>query len=235
MIGIIITIVFLVLIAIVIFMLQFFGMIIFYHPMKKPKNNQIRVACVGDSITYGFMVRNWRKNNYPAILNKLLGKNYCVNKFAYTNRTAIKSGDFPLVNEKVYRQSLDFKPNIVIILLGTNDSKENNWNKDKFISDYGDIIDDYLSLESSPKVYVLIPPPVFEVRGKVLYQLRKSIIEDEIIPAVKNLAKVKCADCIDAYKLFEGKKTFFVDGVHPNAKGSKLLAQCVFEALSSDL
>lgn len=216
----------------VVFILFHWGIVSSYHPMKIAKDNQIRVACVGDSITYGCMVRNRRKNNYPAVLSRLLGKNYCVNNYAYTNRTAIKSGDYPLVKEKVYKQSLDFKPNIVLILLGSNDSKENNWNEDQFIADYGEMLDRYLSIESSPKVYLLIPPPVFEVRGKVLYRLRKSVIENEIIPAVKRIAESNGIDCIDLYKVFEGKKELFSDGIHPNAKGSRLLAQSVFEILN---
>ncbi|MDE6472210.1 MAG: hypothetical protein K2L52_04205 [Clostridia bacterium] len=234
MIGIIISIALLVLAGIIILIIYHFGMISFYHPMKRAKDNQIRIACVGDSITYGFFVRNRRKNNYPAILNRLLGENYCVNNFGYTNRTAIKSGDFPIVNEKVYKQSLDFKPNIVVILLGTNDTKENNWDRDKFVNDYGEIIDSYLSLESAPKVYILTPPPLFEVGGKVLYNLRKSVVESEIVPAIKNLAQEKGVDCIDVNTIFDGKKELFSDGVHPNVKGSKLLAQSVFDKLNNN-
>lgn len=234
MIGIIIAIALLVLVGIIILTLFHFGLISFYHPMKSAKNNQIRVACVGDSITYGLFVGNRRKNNYPAVLNLLLGEKYCVNNFGYTNRTAIKSGDYPIVNEKLYKQSLDFKPNIVVILLGTNDTKENNWDKDKFINDYSEIINSYLVLESAPKVYILTPPPLFEVRGKILYDLRKSIVESEVVPAIKNIAKAKGVDCIDIYKVFDGKRELFADGVHPNVKGSELLAQSVFEKLSNN-
>ncbi len=81
MIGIIIAIALLVLAGIIILTLFHFGLISFYHPMKSAKNNQIRVACVGDSITYGLFVGNRRKNNYPAVLNLLLGEKYCVNNF----------------------------------------------------------------------------------------------------------------------------------------------------------
>lgn len=221
------------LLGLLIFLPFYFGIVFTYQPIKKSKGKQIRVACVGDSITYGFMVKNWRKNNYPAILNDLLGENYCVNNFAYTNRTAIKSADYPLVKEKIYKKSLDFQPDIVIILLGTNDSKKVNWDKDKFIDDYGEIIDGYLSLESAPKVYMLNLPPVFEVRGKVLYDIRKNVIEEEIIPAVRQIADSKSISCIDVYKVFNGRKELFTDGVHLNAKGCRLLAQTVYETLKN--
>ncbi len=205
------------------------GAINCYHPMKKTLENQIKVACVGDSITYGFMTGNRNANNYPTVLNGLLGEGFCVNNFSYTNRTVIKDADFPLVKEKVYKQSLDFNPDIVFILLGSNDSKTNNWNKDKFIADYCEIIDSYLSLEAKSKVYLILPPPVFEVRGKVPYKLRKFVVQNEICPAIKHVAKEKGLEYIDIYSVFDGRRELFVDGVHPNAKGSKLLAESVFE------
>lgn len=218
----------------IIFILFHFGFIISYQPVKKAKDGQIRVACVGDSITYGFMVRNRRKNSYPAVLNALLGENYCVNNFAYTNRTAIKSADYPLVNEKIYKKSLEFKPQIVLIMLGSNDTKQVNWNEQRFVNDYGEIVDDYLSQECPPKVYLLLPPPLFEVHGKVPYSLRQTVVENEIIPALKRIASAKGLAYIDAYSVFEGKKKLFVDGVHPNVAGSRLLAETVHNFLMSE-
>lgn len=221
--------------GIVIFVLFFYGIISPYHPIKKAKNNQIKIACVGDSITYGLFVANRNKNNYPNVLNGLLGDNYCVNNFGYTDRTAIKGGDHPFIKEKVYTQSLDFKPDIVIILLGTNDSKENNWDESAFISDYSELIDSYLSIDSHPKVYVLLPPPVFEVRGKVLYQIRKQIIEQEVIPAVEQIAKSMNVEYIDLYNVFANRNDLFYDGVHPTADGSVLLAKTVFEKIAQKM
>lgn len=217
--------------GLIVFILFHFGIVSTYQPVKNAREGQIRVACVGDSITYGLMVRNQPKNNYPAVLNGLLGENYCVNNFAYTNRTAIKSADHPLVKEKIYQKSLDFNPNIVLILLGTNDSKKINWNEEKFVRDYGEIIESYLSLDSAPKVYLLIPPPLFEVHGKVPYGLRKEVLETEIIPALRRIVSAYGLDCIDAYKPFRGEKKLFADGVHPNVKGSKFLAKIVYKAI----
>lgn len=225
----------LILAAIILSVLFHFGFIDFYHPMKKAEKNQTKVACVGDSITFGCTVKNWRKNNYPALLGSLLGEKYCVNNFGYTNRTAIKDADYPYTNEKLYQQSLDFQPDIVVIMLGSNDSKKNNWNKEKFVKDYCEIIGSYLQLESLPKVYVLAPPPLFEVRGKVMWQLRKDVMADEIHPAVREIADKMGVRYIDMYSVFENKKELFSDGVHPNAKGSKLFAQTVYEAVCKDI
>lgn len=220
-----------VLAAAVVFVLFHFGLISSYHPTKKAKRGAIKVACVGDSITYGCMVANRNKNNYPAVLNNLLGQDYCVANFGYTDRTAIKTADKPFTAEKLYQQSLDFRPDVVVILLGSNDSKEKNWDKEKYISDYSEIIDSYLNLDSHPKVYMLVPPPVFEKGKKVLYGLRKNIIDNEICPAAIQIAQEKQLPYIDLHGVFADKKHLFADGVHPNAQGCKLLAQEVYGAL----
>lgn len=222
----------LILAVLILSVLNHYGFIDFYHPMKQAEDKQIRVACVGDSITYGCTVRNRRKNNYPAVLGGLLGESYCVNNFGYTNRTAIKSADYPYTDEKLYRQSLDFKPDIVVIMLGSNDSKKNNWNREEYIKDYCEMIESYLRLESKPKVYVLTPPPLFEVNGRVMWQLRKDVVDREICPCVKQIAAQTGVRCIDIHSVFENKKELFSDGVHPNVRGSKALAQRVFEVIN---
>lgn len=221
--------------VIIIFLLYYFGFIESFHPMKKADGNQIKVACVGDSITYGCSVKNRRKNSYPAVLGGLLGEKYCVNNFGYTDRTAIKSADRPYVKEKLYTQSLEFKPDIVFIMLGANDTKEKNWDKEKFINDYCEIIGSYMSLELSPEVYILSPTPMFEVRGKVMWQLKKATAENETAPAVREIAEKTGARYIDMYSVFENKKDLFSDGVHPNAKGSKLFAETIYDVINNAL
>lgn len=217
--------------AAALFILFHFGFIESYHPMKKTKGGQIKVACVGDSITYGCTVQNRNKNNYPTVLGHLLGEEYCVNNFGYTNRTAIKDADFPYTKEKLYQQSLDFYPDIVVIMLGSNDTKKTNWNREKFIKDYCEIIDSYLNLSSKPKIHILIPPPLFEIRGKVMWQLRKDTMTDEVYPAVKEIADRKDINLIDMSKVFKKERKLFSDGVHPNKNGSRKFAEVVFEAI----
>ena len=217
--------------AIIIILMFCFGLMSGYHPIKKPKNGEIKVACVGDSITYGCMVANRNKNHYPDVLNKLLGDNYCVANFGYSDRTAIKTGNHPYTAEKLYQQSLDFRPDIVVIMLGSNDSKKCNWDKEKYVKDYGEIIDSYINLDSAPKVYVMTPPPAFKVGINVLYGIREDVIANEIRPAVIQLAQDKQISCIDLHEIFKDKKHLFADGVHPNVKGCRLLAQEVHKAI----
>ena len=80
-------------------------------------------------------------------------------------------------------------------------------------------------------MYILIPPPVFEKGNKVLYQIRKETIENEIIPAVRRIAEMKKVGCVDMYGVFKDRKELFADGVHPNAQGSKVFAEKIYEVI----
>lgn len=212
--------------------LAFKGLLGFYHPLKKAKEGQIKVACVGDSVTYGFGITDWKNNNYPAQLQQLLGDGYCVNNFGYSGRCVQSSADRPYVKEALYRKSKDFAPDIVIFMLGSNDSKAYNWNRDAFIKDYLSLVKSYQDLPSQPKVYVMAPPPVFEVGDKVKYHIEKETIAEEIVPLTKSLSKQLGVECMDLYSLFEGHPEWFSDGCHPTAEGAGYIAEALMEVLA---
>ncbi|MBQ6381306.1 MAG: hypothetical protein IJJ41_06895 [Clostridia bacterium] len=217
------------------FVLSSVGYLGFYHPQQKSREGQVKIACVGDSITYGYGVKSWSKNNYPAQLQKMLGEGFCVNNFGYSGRTAQTTGDRPYSAEKLYQKSLDYEPDIVIFMLGSNDSKAYNWNKENFMKDYKVLVESYVNLPNHPKVYVMAPPPVFEVGGKVKYDIEKDTIAKEIVPLTKEMAKQMQIPCIDLYALFDGRPELFSDGCHPTAAGATIIANAVRTQLSKDL
>ena len=113
----------------------------------------IKVACIGDSITQG--VGADRGQSYPDQLQTLLGEKYKVGNFGVSARTLLQKGDFPYRKEKKYQEALKMLPNIVIIMLGTNDTKPQNWKYEaEFVGDYRDLIKSFQALPSKPKVYV---------------------------------------------------------------------------------
>src|SRR5687768_14105445 len=91
------------------------------------KKDAVRVACVGDSITYGAGVSNRDRNCYPAVLQRLLGDGHDVRNFGVSGTTVLAKGDNPYTLQKVYQQAREFKPHVVVIALGTNDTKPQNW------------------------------------------------------------------------------------------------------------
>ena len=212
-----------------------------YHPLKAPKEGQIRVACVGDSVTYGFGIPHRSANCYPAALQKLLGDGYCVNNYGYSGRTACLLGDRPYRTETLCTKSREFEPDIVVILLGANDSKTFNWGTEiggenaypeLFEKDLKELISVYKELPSQPKVFLATPLPAYpDSSGKVRYAIQPGVISDEIVPMIKQIAAETSTELIDLYPVLEGKREMFSDGLHPTAEGAALLAQTVFDAI----
>lgn len=203
------------------------------HLPQLSKADKKKVACIGDSITYGCFVAGQPWNSYPRQLGRLLGKDYCAGNFGYTNRTAISTADFPYTAEKLYERSLSVRPDIVLIMLGTNDTKEINWDPEKYRHDLGLLIDSYKKLGSHPEVYLLLPPPVFPFIGKIRWDIRSEVLENELIPACIQVAEEKNVTIINTHDVFTGKKDLFVDGVHPNKAGARLLAETVYLIISA--
>ena len=128
--------------------------------ISEPKEGQIRVACVGDSITYGHGIKNWKKNNYPAVLQKELGNTYHVNNYGVSGYTVQDDGDKPYTSLKQYQQSLDYNPDIVVFMMGTNDSKPYNYKTPgKFRTDLENILYSYEEVGS--KIYLCTPATSF--------------------------------------------------------------------------
>ncbi|ALI98234.1 GDSL-type esterase/lipase family protein [Rufibacter tibetensis] len=186
--------------------------------------NKIKVACVGNSITEGAGL----KQTYPAVLQQLLGGAYEVRNFGVSGRTLLKKGNQPFWNETKYQDALAWNPDIVIIKLGTNDSKPMNWKfKDEFVPDYIQFVASFKKLASKPKVYVCTPVPVFEEK----FSISKPVVNTEIVPAVKKVAKKTKSKTIDLYTPFLGKPELTYDGIHPNDAGAALLANEVYKSL----
>ena len=212
-----------------------------YHPLETPKEGQIRVACVGDSVTYGFGIPRRDAYCYPAVLQKLLGDGYCVNNYGYSGRTASLMGDRPYRTESLCTESRAFAPDIVVILLGANDSKTFNWNTEvaglplypvQFEADMRELITVYQDLPSRPQVYVATPLPAYpDDSGTVRYSIQPDVIRDEIRPMIERIAAETGAPLIDLYPVFDGKPELYSDGLHPTAEGAALLARTVYDAI----
>lgn len=194
--------------------------------------SSIRVACVGDSITFGHRVANPERNSYPAQLAALLGDKWQVRNFGVNGATALKKGTKPYNEQPTFREVLSFKPDVVIVELGTNDTNAKSWpsHKDEFIADYLDLIRSFQALDSKPRIYLIRPTPLFRDRGKE-YNTDK-ILAKEVIPKINEIARCKHLPLIDLYAALDGKGGLFPDGVHPNVTGAGLMAQKVYQSLT---
>ena len=182
-----------------------------------------KIACVGDSITYGAGIKGRDSLAYPQQLQQMLGKKYEVKNYGVSGATLLKKGNKPYWKQSEYQATLNYNPKIIVLLLGTNDSKPINWDKTTFSSDYNSMLRHFLKLKSKPKIYIGLPPPVIKER----WGIRKDIVEHKIIPILKTIAKNNNLNTIDFYTTLNGMDTLFSDGIHPNANGAKRLASLV--------
>lgn len=195
---------------------------------KAPRKDAIRVACVGNSITFGAGVKNRTRDSYPSVLGRLMGDRYWVKNFGVSGRTLMNKGDRPYMKEAAYKQALAFNPNIVIIKLGTNDSKSFNWKyKADFTNDLQTLIDAFKALPAQPKIYLCYPSKAYMAEESI----NDDIISKEIIPMIKKVAKKHNLPVIDLHTAMDGKPELFPDRIHPNEEGAKVMAKAVYEAI----
>lgn len=186
----------------------------------------IKVACVGDSITQGVGAKSGQ--SYPAQLQALLGDGYQVGNFGVSGRTLLKKGDFPYWNEKKYQAALAMEPAIVIIMLGTNDTKPQNWQHEaEFAADYRELVKSFQSVKSKPKVFVCRPVPV---PGKGNYGINEENVQKEI-PRVDALARELGCGVIDMHAALDKFPEMLPDRVHPNTAGAGEMAKAAAQAI----
>jgi len=190
---------------------------------------KVKVACVGDSITAGSGVKG-KENFYPAQLGKLLGDGYEVKNFGLSGATLLNAGDKPYMKTGQFTGALAMVPDVVVIMLGTNDSKPQNWGKHEgFVADYKELIAGFKKVNEKVKVYVCLPVPAYPPGA---YGIRGEVIEKEELPLVTQAAKETGASLIDLHTALSGHKEMFPDGVHPNADGAGLMARAVYKGLT---
>ena len=107
------------------------------------RGEKVKVACVGNSITYGFTLEDPATQSYPAQLQKLLGDGYEVGNFGKSGATLLRKGHRPYNEQEELGRALDFAGDIVVIHLGVNDTDPRDWPNygDEFIGDYLKLID----------------------------------------------------------------------------------------------
>lgn len=196
--------------------------------------NKIKVACVGDSVTFGAGIEDPEVNSFPAQLQQLLGSNYEVGNFGHSGATMLRNGHKPYWDKSEFKNSKDFAPNIVIIHLGLNDQGNNNWpdHKDEFEQDYLDMISVYKNLPSKPKVIICKMTPTFSGHHWFEEGMRESF--KEIQSKIETIAKKASVDLIDLHEPLYRFPEYFPDNLHPTKEGAQIIANKTFSAITGD-
>ncbi|WP_458458118.1 GDSL-type esterase/lipase family protein [Pseudobutyrivibrio sp.] len=197
-------------------------------------DERIRVSCVGDSLTYGSGVIKTREvDSYPAKLQKKLGTSHLVSNFGLRNATASADGDLPYIDSAQYKKSLESEPNIVLLMLGTNDSKTYNWNAESYEEGIKSLVQTYKNLDTNPTVYLMISPYCFSLDGSDIaeYQVQPKVVAGKIRDIVEKVAAEEGVEVIDLYSVTVGKEEHYRDGIHFDAEGYKIIADYIYDII----
>jgi len=206
------------------------------------------VACVGDSITYGYASSNPATKSYPANLQGLFGAAVQVKNFGHNGATMLSapSGDLPYEDQAEYTAATSFVSGAgasavvdVIILLGTNDSKNFNWspsgkpkNDQQFLTDYRAMVEHFVALPSKPQIFLALP---LATGNNPCCSIDGTVIRDEVVPLIEQLAAEKNLPTIDLQTPTTGHPEYFSDGVHPTDDAYALVAKWMHDGLLVDL
>ena len=198
---------------------------------------QIRVACVGNSITEGHGLADPATQAYPGVLQRLLGDDFVVHNFGLSGYTLMREGDCPYMNapdpaKRRFQAALASNPDIVTIKLGTNDSKARNWDhfKDDFVPSFNAMIDSFQCLPSHPIIYICLPIPAAGEN----FSIRPEVVDNEICPLLRQLAAERGLPIIDLNTAMRPYLETLDDMIHPNRVGSALIAEEIARRLLVD-
>lgn len=180
----------------------------------------IHVACVGDSITID--------SDYPDRLGKMLGDNHTVGNFGVGGSTVSLQFRKPYLKQSECQDAINFEPDIVVIMLGTNDAYLSPQQRSNFTDDYKELVASFQGLPSEPEIFIVAPPPVFDND----MGLNATVLVNDVTPLVNQTANDLCLPLIDMYTPFVDHPEAFLDGVHPNDQGAEIVATEVFSAIT---
>lgn len=191
----------------------------------------IKVGCIGDSITYGAGMDSPETEGYPAQLAQLLGDRYEVKNFGKSACSALKTAKYPYIETEEYKASLEYAPDIAVVMLGTNDIKTENWTDGQawFREDYTDILDSYKEVNPDVRIYMILPTYIF---SDTAYGERPvANLENGAIPVLREISSEGGYTLIDMFTPSKELPEFFPDFLHPNKEGCGMIARAVYEKI----
>ncbi len=195
-------------------------------------SNSIKIACVGDSITFGSQIKNREDNSYPVQLQQMMGDKYDIRNFGVSGSTALTGSERSYVTKPEFREMMEFAPDVLFLKLGTNDSnialRDEN---DRFEECYNAIIDSVYKV--SPKCRVVLLTPIKAHNPISQWGIDSTYIAESIVPRVQQIAFDRELEVVDLYPMFDQYEEYLMpDRVHPSALGAAKIARRLYELLS---
>jgi acyl-CoA thioesterase I len=194
--------------------------------VTQPLNQEVKVACVGDSLT--------ESSGYTYYLWMMQGLNNCsVKNFGVGSTTISLNTETPYMKTEAFQKALDFQPNIVIIMLGTNDAQPNlKQNNSTLTEDYVKLISSFKNLSCKPEVWIVLPPPIY---GNQTNAIDAQYFDQAVLPSIRQAANQTGLPIIDVYSaLLNHSYCFKEDGIHVNSSGAAIIANTINRALKGE-
>lgn len=196
--------------------------------------DRIKVACVGNSVTYGYGLKDRAHDAYPVRLQAMLGDKYEVRNFGHSGATLLTQGHNPYVKLPEFRAALYFKADLVVIHLGLNDTDPRNWphHADEFIPNYRALIDSFRVANPKAKIWICLMTPIFHDHPR--FDSGTRLWHGLIQQRIRQIAATDNVGLIDLYTPLHSHPDLFPDALHPNPEGALILAKTVFGGLTGN-
>lgn len=194
----------------------------------------IKIACIGDSVTAGYLLAHPAAESYPSQLQVLLGSQYEVKNFGHSGATLLKKGSTPYFKTEKCAEAIAYRPDIAIIHLGLNDTDPRNWPnyKDDYDADYSWLIDTLKTQNPKVKIFICKMTPIFNEHPRF-----KSGTRDwfwQIQEHIEGIAKANNVGLIDLHEKLYNRPDLFPDALHPTKEGAAILAKTVYGNITQD-
>lgn len=193
-----------------------------------------KIACIGDSVTAGYLLTDATTESYPSQLQVLMGNQYEVKNFGHSGATLLKKGSTPYFKTEACARAIAYKPDIAIIHLGLNDTDPRNWPnyREEFDGDYSWLLDTLKKQNPNVKLYICRMTPIFNEHPRF-----KSGTRDwfwQIQQHITALAKANAVNLIDLHENLYPRPDLFPDALHPTKEGASILAKTVYGNITQD-
>jgi len=202
--------------------------------LASAQQRAVRVACIGNSVTYGYGLRDREATSYPAVLQQLLGSGFAVGNFGHSGATLLRKGHNPYNKTRAFSDALAFAPDIAVIHLGLNDTDPRNWPnyRDEFAGDYAWLIDTLRKINPDINIFISRMTPIFHDHPRFRSGTRDWFWQiQSLIPSI---AAANKTGLIDLHTPLYSRPDLFPDALHPDEDGASILAKTVYGVLSGD-
>ena len=194
----------------------------------------VRVACIGDSITYGVGTDDRETESYPSRLQQLLGDGYEVGNFGKSGATLLRNGHRPYTEQPEFAEALSFVPDIAVIHLGVNDTDPRDWPnfRDEFVQDYLYLINSLRSVNENVRILIAEITPITSDHRR--FCSGTELWQREIRSAIRTVAEVADVQLVDFFTPLFPHPDLIPDAVHPDSRGAMILASAAYSAITGD-